>query len=507
MPRIAPSGVGRYGTQIGQGRVTPVQSKRAVRAFRAMGRLASVVAVLASAGCSTLNSLKDTFIGGPNTTAEPERLSGFIGVAIADEPRAALAGRDVLALGGTAADAAVAMGFVLMVTLPSRAGLGGGGACLAYNPSRDGPGGGNPEAIVFLPVAPQSVPAGTDRPAAIPMMARGLFALYARYGGQRPFETLVSPAEQMARFGTPISRSLARDLSVVAGPLASDPNARAVFAPGGTPLVEGATMQQPDLGATISQLRTAGVGDLYQGALARRLEQASRLAGGGLTFDELRAALPRTGAPISIRVRNDYVAFLPPPADGGLAAAAAFQALQANPADIAGAQARALGTASRWRATGGDPMAVLASGASGGGLPELPASTSYAVLDRNGGSVACAVTMGNLFGTGRIAPGTGILLGAAPRPEAAPLLSAAIAWNPNLHAFRAAATGSGQDGAPLAVAIGMSNALRPGRAAPVPVPEPGRANVISCTRYLPDNDGSCSWAVDSRVVGLAAAGN
>ena len=127
------------------------------------------------------------------------------------------------------------------------------------------------------------------------------------------------------------------------------------------------------------------------------------------------------------------------------------------------AQARALGTASRWRLGGGDPMAVLASGASGGALPELPASTSYVVLDRNGNSVACAVTMGNLFGTGRIAPGTGILLGAAPRPEAAPLLSAAIAWNPNLHAFRAAVSGSGQEGAPLAVAIGMNNALRTGR--------------------------------------------
>jgi len=129
------------------------------------------------------------------------------------------------------------------------------------------------------------------------------------------------------------------------------------------------------------------------------------------------------------------------------------------------------------------------------------------VLDRQGRSVVCAESMGNLFGTGRIAPGTGILLAAAPRPEAAPLLSAAIAWNQNLKAFRAAVTGSGQEGAALATAVGLENALRYRTAMPAPVPEPGRANVIACSAYLPDSEESCTWAADPRVSGLAAAGN
>ena len=464
-----------------------------------------MLATLSGASCSTVNSVKESLIGGGVSVQEPKRLTGFIGAAVADEPRAALAGREVLALGGTAADAAVAMGFTLMVTLPSRAGIGGNGACLAFDPKRDGPGGGNPEAIVFT--SPIRAPAaGSDRPAGVPMMARGLFALHARYGTQ-PFESLVVPAEQLARFGVSPSRALLRDLAVVSGPLAADPNARAVFLPDGQPLREDSTMRQPDLGATLSQLRTAGVGDLYQGGLARRLETASRLAGGGLSVADLRGALPLVGAPLTIRAGRDQVAFLPPPADGGLAAAAGFQVLQANPADLGTAQARGLGAAQSWRRGGGDPVSILASGASGAAFSEFPASSGYAVLDRGGRSVACAVTMGNLFGTGRIAPGTGILLGAATRADAAPLLSAAIAYNTSLHAFRAAVTGSGQEGAPLAVADGLENALRYRTAMPAVVPEPGRANVIACSGYLPDDDGSCSWAVDPRGAGLAASGN
>lgn len=462
--------------------------------------------MLSASACSSLNAVKETFLGGASPGTAETRLTGFIGGVAADEPRAALAGREILALGGTAGDAAVAMGFMLTVTLPSRAGLGGGGACLAYNPSRDGPGAGNAEAVVFTPVGPATVPSGTDRPAAVPMMARGLFALHARYG-KRPFEGLIAPAEQLARFGAPPSRALLRDLAVVAGPLAADPNARAVFAPGGQPLTETGTLIQNDLGATLAQLRTAGVGDLYQGALGRRLEEASRLAGGGLTLDDMRTALPRTGAPITVPAGRDSVAFLPPPADGGLAAAAAFAVLQDNAANTSGAQARAMGVAARWRQGGGDPLTLLASTASGASLPALPASTGFSVLDRDGNAVTCALTMNNLFGTGRIAPGTGMLLAASPRAVTPPLLSAALAWNGNVRGFRAAVAGSGQEGAPLAVAAGLNNALRGASAMPAPVPEPGRANVISCTRYLPGTESACTWATDPRGAGLAAGSN
>ena len=115
---------------------------------------------------------------------------------------------------------------MLTVTLPSRAGLGGGGACMAYDPNKASANGGVPEAMLFM-----STPGGGGgaRPAAVPMLARGLFALQARYG-RLQFDV----ADHPCRAGGPVrragqSRAFARDLAVVAGPLAGDPLARAAF--------------------------------------------------------------------------------------------------------------------------------------------------------------------------------------------------------------------------------------------------------------------------------------
>ncbi len=432
---------------------------------------------------------------------------GFLGGAVADEPRAALAARNILSAGGTAADAAVAAGFMMAVTLPSRAGLGGGGACLIWNPRRN-----ETEALVFPPGAREAVPPGADRPAAVPLLARGLFALHAR-AGRRPFEEVIVPAEQAARLGVEVSRALATDLAAVAGPLLADPTAAAVFAgPGGQPLQLGDRLLQTELGSTLSLLRTVGVGDLHIGGLARRMEEGSVPAGGMLTVPELRAAVPRVLAPLTSTAGSDRASFLPPPADGGLAAAASFNALRAG-IDGPAAMARGVAAARAWRDQGGEPAPLATVEATAelpadAPWPALPASTGLVVLDREGMAVACAFTMNNLFGTGRMVPGTGVLLAAAPgigRVQP-PLLSAAIVHNPNVRAFRAAVAGSGQYAAGMAVAAPLQAALRGGDAltAVAAAPEPGRAQVVTCTRYLPGDVAQCSAATDPRGAGLAA---
>jgi gamma-glutamyltranspeptidase/glutathione hydrolase len=247
---------------------------------------------------------------------------------------------------------------------------------------------------------------------------------------------------------------------------------------------------------------------MYQGTLARRIEVASAQIGGPLQFSDLRGALPKLARPLVRDYRNDKVAFLPPPADGGLAAEAAFDVLASSPNDTAAAMARALAVTARYRAGGITPEAALAArDLPAAGPTVFPASTSFVTLDRFGDAVTCALTLDNLFGTGRIMPGLGFLAAASPAAVPPPLLSAGLVWNDNIKAFRAAAGGSGQAAAPLAVAVALINTLKTNRPMPAPVPDPGRANVIACGQYLPGENGQCGWANDPREFGLALGAN
>ena len=426
---------------------------------------------LALAACQTVDRTVETVTGRSNTPfGTPGHVSGFLGGVAADEPRAAIVARDILSGGGSAVDAAVAGAFTMAVTLPSRAGLGGGGACVALDAQR-----GLARAIIFPAGARTEIPQGTDRPAALPAMARGLFALHLNAGRFR-IEDLIRPAEELARLGTEISRTLADDLAVVAGPLLADPSARQVFArPGGGVLRLDDRITQPDLSATLAQLRAAplGIGDLYQGNLAERLVERSVMSGGGLTEAELRATRVRVGSAARTALGSDLVLLSTDASPGMAGALQAAMAAQA-PAD----------------------------GAAGAG-----AGASLITLDREGNAVSCAFSMNNLFGTGRIVPGTGILLAAAPgigRVEAAPLPVAILA-RPDLRRFRAAASGSGGQAALAATALPLAAVQRRGGPADpfAGVPAPGRGVVISCAGLVPTNGPGCIGAADPRGGGVA----
>lgn len=423
-------------------------------------------------GCSTVNSL----FGGSSTPTvpigTPGYVRGFLGGAVADEPRAALVAREILSAGGTAVDAAVAGAFAMTVTLPSRAGLGGGGACLVYNARLR-----EVMAVSFPAGARSALPPGTDRPAALPLMARGLFLLHTR-GGRLRFEQLVRPAEDLARFGTEVSAALAEDLTVVAAPLLNDPQARRIFgAAGGGPVRGGERLIQLDLGATLAQMRSGGVGEFYQGPLSQRLEEASVAAGGGLTGPELREALAQVQEPVRVPAGSDIAFFLPASVDGAAGTASAFQAIQGGSVPFAG-----------------------------GGLSG--ASAGLLTMDSAGDAVACAFSMNNLFGTGRVAQGTGVLLAAAPGMGTVPPapLAVSLATNREVRAFRAATAGTGQQAAGIAAAMMMSTALRrqPFENGFAAIPDPGRGLAMSCPTYVPGGNDSCLAAADPRGGGVAA---
>jgi gamma-glutamyltranspeptidase/glutathione hydrolase len=376
-------------------------------------------------------------------TGQATSTPSVFGYAVADEPQAAIAGRQILNLGGNAADAAATEGFALAATLPSRAGLGGGGSCLIKIPDAQG----NDQPAVTL-IFPPGTPAtsGGARPAAVPTLARGLLALQARYG-VLAYPAVIVPAERLAG-GAQVSPALAADLQVVGPALLADPAAASVFGTAGGVLASGAPLAQPDLAATLETLRTQGVQGFYAGAFADQFIQAATQAGARLSRADFAVALPKFGTP-----------------------------------DTASSGGTTLFTLPVTQTT----------------AQNLPASAGFAALDKNGGIVVCAVTMNNLFGTGRVAPGTGVLLAAAPRVT--PILAAGIAFNGEK--FRAAVTGTGQSGAAEAVTAGLANALANTN---TPVPEPGRANTISCPGGVPGGEASCTASADPRGNGLAIGG-
>jgi len=486
--------------------MTSSAAPKARAALSPARRALALLFALALPGCQ---SVGDFFgIGGQSGGPQqgtPGFVRGFLGGVAAEDPAAALAARQILSAGGSATDAAVAAGFMLAVTQPSRVGLGGGGACLVFDPAR-----GDTQAVMFLPGARNSIPAGSDRPAAIPMLARGLFALYTRRP-LLPIEQVMAQSEQAARFGTEVSRGLAADIAAVQGPLFADPPAKAIFArPDGRAKQAGDTLVQAELAATLGSMRVSGIGDMHQGQLARRLVEASPAAGGAITLDELRAAIPYLGVPLVVPSRGgDQVAFLPPPADGGLAAAAAFQGMR-DGLTMQAASDRGLAAVAAFRVQGGDPRGyVTAANLPPGSLGTLPATSALVVFDRNGIAVSCAFTLNNLFGTGRIVPGMGFLLGAAPGIGAVrpPLLSAAIGYNPNIRSFRFAIAASGQQDAPIGVAGPAGLHLLRGEPLETAMAAgaigQARAQAGSCARYLPGRPDSCLIISDPRGGGVS----
>ncbi|MEE8661693.1 hypothetical protein CGLAMM_10185 [Acetobacteraceae bacterium EV16G] len=97
-------------------------------------------------------------------------------------------------------------------------------------------------------------------------------------------------------------------------------------------------------------------------------------------------------------------------------------------------------------------------------------------MDRSGGAVACSLTNNNLFGTGRVAALTGIVLARSPETTPQPMLSAAIVTRRKQ--VRAALASSGQNDA----ADALANSVRAvsGGATPAPETAQGRVNLSRC---------------------------
>jgi len=440
------------------------------------------------------------------------------GGVVADEPRAALVARDVLAQGGSAADAAAALYFALSVTYPSAASLGGGGVCLIHNRRTK-----KVEALDFT--------VGDGTTIGVPGAVRGMFALHARYGRLR-WERIVQPAENLARFGFPISRALARHLG--------DGNQRAarrardgvlLAGSAGKATREGDDLRQIELAAVLGNIRRGGAGAFYNGLLAKQIVSGTVALGIGLTRRALRSYRPVWREPVTESAGDHTAYFASTSAKGGAIAARLWTASGDGGVPV-DASLNAYGA-----------LARPASGGASDRPPDLAVS-SFGVIDRAGGAVACAVTMNGLFGADRMISGTGIIAARPPRPGAdggvslAPMLIA----NPHTGDAFFVAGGSGNAAAPTSL-ISVSRkvvlggrGLRDALAEPrvhagsvkgvvfvetgvdpgvierfkgrglrqVSVPSLAEVNAIHCPKGIVGDPKGCAYAVDGRGHGFAA---
>lgn len=394
--------------------------------------------------------------------------------AVADEPHAAAVGRDLLNQGGSAADAAAGMALAMAATLPSRVGLGGGGVCLVFDA-----GAKQMRTLDFLPRP--AAPGG----AAAPSFVRAVQIIHAS-GGALRWEQVTVAAEMLARETPGVSRALAQDFQAGAARLA-DAETRRIFLPGGRVPAEGSPLAQPDLAAVLSLVRRNGANAVHMGSIAQALAGAL-----GLDAAALRNAQPQWRATVSIDMgyKALHLADLPE-AGSGAAQAKAWTSAEKAPAGERAARA-----------------AQALAAAAAGGPGEAPAAGLIAIDGREN-AVACALTMGGLFGTGRVAPGTGVLtaMGVGSAGFGAPALLANTIVGRTL--FGAVGTAAGNDGpaaGPAALLSAALPALIDGRTAPDIVAArggPGRVDLVTCDVSVENGLKNCRAAADPRGHGMA----
>ena len=371
---------------------------------------------------------------------------GTHGLVAAAHPYAASAGLDVLKGGGTVVDAALAVNGVLAVVQPHMCGPGGDCFALLFHAPTgevlflNGAGRAGARATVdavrsrglaaipFVGAPSVSVPGCVDAWA----------ALAARYAS-RGLGDLLKPAIALAADGFPVSDLLAQTIAE-RGPEIQDPEWHRIFAPGGRGPAPGDRLALPDLARTLGQVAEGGADAFYRGEPGARIARHLETDGGFVTAADLARHRSRWQPPIATAYRDATVWETPPPTQG----VTVLQALNLLEAfDLAGmghqspahlhhlVEAIKLAYADRDRYVG-DPdraavpvAALLDKGyaarrrrqldprrASTGVSCGDPAgdTTGFVVADAAGSVMAVIQSLYWPFGSGVVAPGTGVTL-------------------------------------------------------------------------------------------------
>lgn len=439
----------------------PIASAPVTQAWRFARRFALTLALAAAVawGCAASGPGQARASFGPQAESLPHAPAapGHFAVATA-HPVATRAAVAMLERGGSAIDALVAASLALTVVTPQSTGIGGGGFAVVVPQS------GAPRAFDFREVAPAAtqladyldpqgklIAARSQRhglAVAVPGYLPGLRVLHQRWG-RLPWADTVQPAIDAAEQGFVVGPPLHSALQDTWAQLS--PAARATFGRGDQPLAVGQTLRWPALAQTLRALAADPMA-LEHGPIAEEIASVVAAAGGKLTAAELATYQVREMAPLQGEAFGHLVYTMPQPSAGGAQVLAMAEFLQAwqgqsprklpyslDPAFAAHALAEAMrrSFALRLAYSADPPRPALQldelyppagrtqlrawnprQATPTASLPALPearleqhSNTSHvAIRDGDGLAVSSTHTVNLLFGSGLLAPQSGVLL-------------------------------------------------------------------------------------------------
>ena len=369
-------------------------------------------------------------------------------------PIATQAGMEILAAGGNAFDAAVAVSATLAVVEPYSSGIGGGGFWLLHRAVD-----GKQVMIDGRETAPLAatrtmyqdkegkvIPGlSVDGPlaAAIPGQPAALVHIAESYG-QLPLAQSLAPAIRAAREGFEVTPHFRRMAQFRLKALRASPAAAEVFLLNNEVPPLGHRIKQPDLANTLHALAKQGRAGFYQGKVAKSLLAGVKNAGGIWSKQDFEQYRVVERKPVVGEYRGFRIVSVPPPSSGGVALVSMLNMLERYRLDHLTElqrqhvmvevmrrayrdRAQFLGDSdfvdvplkqltdknyaaqlqrsiSLKQATPSKSLGEIAD-TSGGNH-----TTHFSILDKAGNRVAATLSINYPFGSGFIPPGTGVLL-------------------------------------------------------------------------------------------------
>lgn len=300
---------------------------------RRAGRFALVVAALSVASVAWAQPRPQP--EGPSGFTEKHAAIATRYMASAANPLAAATGRDILRMGGSAVDAAIAIQMVLNVVEPQSSGIGGGGFLVHYDASTkqistyDGretaPASATPD--LFLDADHKPLPFMEAAVGGIAVGTPGLLRMLEmahRAHGRLPWARLFEPAVRIASEGFQVSprlhKLIAEDKQLHEYPA----TAAYFYDQDGKPRAVGSRLVNEPLAETLRTIAAGGADAFYSGAIARDIVAAVQTTGarpGGLTLDDLANYQAVQRDPVCGLYRMYRVCGMGPPSSGGIAIA------------------------------------------------------------------------------------------------------------------------------------------------------------------------------------------